>query len=173
MNSDHSDIDRLSCTHLFKESLLAAAAHTMGQHHTSRVLTGSPVRDLFDDNSPADKSLWHCASGLLVMEIPIARLTWLLDVPYFWETDRDKPCSVTYVLQHPQFATLHMRRIRQADLTYPLLIARCLDGRYDVLDGLHRLAAAVQAQHSTVKVQVLTEERVQTYFIKYPKGALS
>jgi len=49
-------------------------------------------------------------------------------------------------------------RMMSSDLSYPLLVLQHSDGRYQVLDGNHRLAKALHIQQSEVLVRIVKFE---------------
>ena len=93
------------------------------------------------------EDLW--ALDLPRVRFALAELTWLLDLP-LWQRDGVRfQVSPNEVLRNPAGHPQHARRIAEADLTRPIHVIR-RDGRWTVLDGHHRLAAAVRRQHTAV-----------------------
>ena len=93
------------------------------------------------------EDLW--ALDLPRVRFALPELTWLLDLP-LWQRDGVRfQVSPNEVLRNPAAHPQHARRIDEADLTRPIHVIR-RDGRWTVLDGHHRLAAAVRRQHTAV-----------------------
>lgn len=93
------------------------------------------------------EDLW--ALDLPRVRFALPELTWLLDLP-LWERDGVRfQVSPNEVLRNPAAHPQHARRIDAADLNRPIHVMR-RDGRWTVLDGHHRLAAAVRRQQTTV-----------------------
>jgi hypothetical protein len=57
--------------------------------------------------------------------------------------------------------TGNVERMRKANLRYPILVHVLPDGRYDVLDGLHRLAKAFSLGHVTIVARLVTDKVLQ------------
>lgn len=64
------------------------------------------------------------------------------------------PLSIQDVLDAPEEHPEHWKRIRRADLGFPLLLYRKKSGAEHLADGNHRLAKAVLLKMKTVTVQV-------------------
>lgn len=96
------------------------------------------------------ETLW--ALDLPVEIVDLDRLIWHLDVP-IW-ADRGRPYSVTprQVMDAPAQFHVEAARIAAADLAYPLEVFEN-KGRLMILDGVHRMARAVQLGHESLNVR--------------------
>jgi ParB/Sulfiredoxin domain len=93
------------------------------------------------------EDLWSLDLPRVRLALP--ELTWLLDLP-LWQRDGVRfQVSPNEVLRNPADHPQHARRIDAADLTRPIHVMR-REGRWTVLDGHHRLAAAVRRQHTAI-----------------------
>jgi hypothetical protein len=96
--------------------------------------------------------LWSL--DLPVEVLSVRELTWLLDLPCWrrgevWFVVRPRD-----VLGDPDAHPEHRDRIARADLRWPIDVMHH-QGRWVMLDGLHRLAKAVQAGEQIVPVRKL------------------
>jgi hypothetical protein len=82
--------------------------------------------------------LWRV--DLPVVELDVADLAWLLDLPFWTVDDRDDVRPIEVANEPGRFAVAYHRAMR-ADLRYPINVIWLLD-RWVALDGLHRLLKA-------------------------------
>jgi hypothetical protein len=96
------------------------------------------------------EALW--ALDLPATPFPVARLLWHLDVP-LWPLD-NVPYVLTprQVLRAPFRYAQEYRRVREANLVFPIEITR-LNGRWLILDGVHRLTRAHEDGSDTILVR--------------------
>jgi len=96
-----------------------------------------------------------------VVDCPMHRLVWHLDVPV-WPDEDGSPYAATprAVLDAPHVHVREAARIASADVTYPLEVYE-LRGRLMILDGIHRLAQQHAAGTTVVRVRVVPESAVQ------------
>ena len=94
-----------------------------------------------------------------MIKIPIDILEPVLDQA-LWEDADENEITPRSVLEDPKSASnsVHPKAIEKADLKYPILVTLDLEGNYDILDGLHRLAKAVKLHHKTIDAQIVTQE---------------
>lgn len=61
----------------------------------------------------------------------------------------------------------HFKRIQKADLSYPLLVVRNTwkRGQYNIVDGAHRLAKALQKGLTTIQVHILTDSLLKKFWL--------
>jgi len=124
-------------------------------------LTPAHLRDVWPDFDWDNRRVW--ALAVPATEIEVASLTWLLDEP-LWSSRPPEPLfdlRPRDVLADPGAHPQHARRVREADLAWPLDLYPH-GGRFVVLDGLHRLARLVMEGASHARVRCLPPEaRVQ------------
>lgn len=103
------------------------------------------------------KKIWEL--DLEEEELPIEEIEWHLDVP-LWE-QRGKPNSISprEVLLNPSRNRDQYMQIMEAQLEYPVEVM-WWNGRWMLLDGVHRLAKAVQRGHSSLTVHKVPHERI-------------
>ena len=103
------------------------------------------------------ETLW--ALDLPVETVDLARLIWHLDVP-IW-ADGGRPYSVTprQVMGDPARFAVEAARIAAADLAFPLEVFEN-KGRLMILDGVHRLARAVELGHDRINVRFVPASAV-------------
>jgi hypothetical protein len=101
----------------------------------------------FDWNA---EDLW--ALDLKAERFPLARLEWMLDIPAFGFEGRDYCLSPREVLRQPYRYASEYQRVVAADLVFPIEII-WLRGRWVILDGVHRMMKAHEAQHDEIVVR--------------------
>jgi hypothetical protein len=100
------------------------------------------------------EDLWSLDLPRVRLALP--ELTRLLDLP-LWQRDGVRfQISPNEVLRYPERFPHQMRRIDEADLSRPIHVLR-RDGRWTVLDGYHRLAAAVRRQDPAIDAWLVSE----------------
>ncbi|GAA0578550.1 ParB N-terminal domain-containing protein [Kribbella sandramycini] len=100
------------------------------------------------------------ALDLPVGELPLEELAGHLELPFWADGGRPFQVSPRQVAADPARYDEQYARTLAADLRYPIDVARRLDGRFTVLDGVHRLLHAELAGRAVVAVRVLPWERV-------------
>ena len=94
---------------------------------------------------------------LPVTELPVAKLRWQLDLPWWRDGERRFVVTPNQVRLAPDRFAVHWRRTLDADLAFPIdLLQR---ERLIVLDGVHRLLKADILGMSTVAVHILDAAR--------------
>ena len=91
--------------------------------------------------------------------LPVKEIEWHLDVP-LWE-HRGKPNNITprEVLRNPNRNREQYLQIMEAELDFPVEVM-WWNGRWMLLDGVHRLAKAVQQGHDTLTVHKVPHELI-------------
>ena len=100
--------------------------------------------------------LW--ALDLPVEPVPIASLAWLFDIPC-WQLD-GIPFRLTpnAVRAGPDRYHEQYRRTLSCDLAYPIHLVRLHDGRWTVLDGIHRLLKAAMLGWADIPARKVSAE---------------
>jgi hypothetical protein len=98
---------------------------------------------------------------LPVRELSVADLRWLLDVP-LWAVD-GIPFRVTpnEVARDPEAWPEQCRRTLDADLSWPIHAMRH-NGRWTILDGVHRLLKATMEGREAIEVMMLGPEEYRS-----------
>lgn len=104
------------------------------------------------------EALW--ALELPAEPFPLARLAWHLDVPV-WPLD-EQPYALTprQVLRAPFRHAREYRRVRAANLMFPLEITY-FRGRWLILDGVHRLTRAHEDGHYEILVRKVPRRMIR------------
>ena len=125
---------------------------------TAPATTGGRATFSDGDKTYDVEKLWARAQSLPTEEIPPASLEWQLDEPC-WNEESSPGLTPRMVIASPATYPDHSRRIRDADLSYPVLLVKRKypdeRGDYVVADGMHRLARIVTEGKPTMKVQKL------------------
>jgi hypothetical protein len=98
-----------------------------------------PVMQALLPNAEWDRAKLHELT-LPVVELRVADLRWMLDLPWWRVGERRFAVTPNQVRHAPERYATHWRRVLDADLDYPIdLLQR---QRLIVLDGVHRLLKA-------------------------------
>ncbi|MFA6474547.1 MAG: hypothetical protein WCV85_06810 [Patescibacteria group bacterium] len=113
-----------------------------------------------------DLDFWRDNKKLWNLEIPteemdIRELRWILEVPFWEDTDGNITIVPTDVLKNLDAYPEHRDRILQADTSFPIHIMPNRNGKWLTLDGLHRLAKLVLNGATKIRVKKVTREQVE------------
>ena len=103
---------------------------------------------------------------LPVEKMAISKLKWQFDLP-FWKHGRVKyAITPNQVLANPKRYRYQYNRMMRTEFNkYPVHIAKNRKGKWEMLDGLHRLVKASQLGHKTIKVKKVYKKHLK-YIIK-------
>ncbi len=130
--------------------------HTFSWKYERSVMPSELLTVAFDFDRDVEK-LWDLE--LPVEEIPSAELDWHLDMPFFWQPDQPFSLRPREVLTNPEHYQEWMQTIMDADTSYPIDII-WWQGRWQILDGLHRFCQLVVRGESRMRVRKLPVEWV-------------
>lgn len=103
-----------------------------------------------------EAQLW--AVDIPVEEIPISEIDYNLDIPYLEKMGTDDwNLSPRMLIENFDKERLHAKRTEKADLTYPIEIYNH-QGKWIILDGVHRFTKAVRLGEETIKVRRVSYE---------------
>ncbi len=103
--------------------------------------------------------LW--ALRLPERDLPISRLRWVLDRPW-WRGEDGVPFRIR---PSDREIGMHEERMAQADLSWPLHVMR-RRGQWVVLDGVHRLLKASRLGHPATRVRVVSAAALRSVAIE-------
>lgn len=141
------------------------------KNHNEFNKDGKKVRNLFYESKiPAllkkvrfnfsydSKKIWSL--HVPVTTIDIKKLVWHLNLP-FWEKEGTDEWNLTpkQVLKNPAKEPTHYKKILEASLKYPLDIM-LYNGKWTLLDGLHRLTKAYMLSHKEIKVRIIPKNKI-------------
>jgi len=109
----------------------------------------SKERDYLDTHPYKIEQLWKSAKDKPIINLPISAFKNSLSSK-FWDDKDGNDISPYEVLDNPKKAPYHIKAINNADLDYPLIVAK---SNLDVLDGLHRLCKCILLKKKYVNVQ--------------------
>jgi hypothetical protein len=113
-----------------------------------------PVMQALLPNATWDRALLH-ELALPVVELAVAELRWMLDLPWWRVGERRFAVTPNQVRHAPERYASHWRRMLDADLDYPIdLLQR---QRLIILDGVHRLLKADVLGMRTMACRVLDQ----------------
>lgn len=95
-----------------------------------------------------------------VEDMDTSELLWHFDVP-FLDKEGTEGYNLTpwQVINKGEGTGLHSKRMKEADLSYPLDIMEN-KGRWTLLDGLHRLMKAYTYGYRAVKVRKIPRDKI-------------
>ncbi len=95
-----------------------------------------------------------------VVDFKIEKLIWNFDLP-LWEKDGTDDWNLTPrgVIDNISGSKIHRERVMEADLQFPILLIE-KNGKWLVIDGVHRLVKAFEAGHQTIKAKIFTQKMV-------------
>lgn len=109
-----------------------------------------PARRFFSDGESIwyVETLWSAAASCPEFEMPVDQITGLDEVAWFNDAWGKRPTCRAVID--------HCRRINEADLRHPIILAPAGPLNACVLDGMHRIGKAMLAGQTTVRaVQLL------------------
>lgn len=92
-------------------------------------------------------------------EIPIEKLEWHFDIPFWNWNDEWYVISPNDVMNNPEYYKEQYDRIMASDISYPIDVMEN-KGRLVILDGLHRLVKCKIYGMSTVKVRIIPRTEI-------------
>lgn len=105
------------------------------------------------ENDP--KTIWEL--DLPTIEIPIEKLSWHLDIP-FWSTFNNfYDLSPKELINKPELSNFHYQKIIKADMKYPIDYT-FYKNRNKIIDGLHRLTKAYLDGLPSIKARFIPIE---------------
>lgn len=98
-----------------------------------------------------------------VVDFEIEKLLWNFDLP-LWEKEGTDDWNLTprEVINNTEGSRIHRERVGEADLQFPILLTE-KNGKWLVIDGVHRLVKAFEANHKTIKVKIFTTNTIEQY----------
>ena len=112
----------------------------------------SAERRFLDSHSYEVKNLWKIAENKPIIEIPHTTLE-TSHKKRHWTCKVGKPISAFEVLQNPALAPDHAKKVDNAKLDYPIILAA---SNLDILDGLHRLNKSMKLGRREIKAQLVS-----------------
>ncbi len=95
---------------------------------------------------------------LPIVDIDIEKLIWHFDMPV-WEKDGtdDWNCTPREVINKEPRILTHQTRVEAADTNHPIVVTE-YNGRYVILDGVHRLAKVFMGGGKTMRAKIIPAE---------------
>lgn len=103
-----------------------------------------------------EPKLW--AIDIPIEEIDISEINHNLDIPYLEKEGTDDwNLSPRMLIENFDKEVSHAKQVERADLKYPIEIYQH-QGKWIILDGVHRFTKAIRLGHKTIKVRRVSEE---------------
>ena len=106
------------------------------------------------DRVPTNDKVW-------VLKIPVnkmllSQLDWQFDIPFWKYKQKKYAITPNQVLNNKRKYAYQYRRIKNANLKFPIDIAKNKNGRWEIIDGLHRLVKAKMLGLTVVSVRKIS-----------------
>ena len=106
------------------------------------------------DRVPTNDKVW-------VLKIPVnkmllSQLDWQFDIPFWKHGQKKYAITPNQVLNNPKKYLHQYKRIKNTDLKFPIDIAKNKKGRWEIIDGLHRLVKAKMLGLTVVSVRKIS-----------------
>ena len=102
--------------------------------------------------------------------MPVRELEWILDLPLWWNDGHPFRLRPRDVLREPERNRAQRARTDTADLAVPVDIA-WYQGRWVVVDGVHRLLKAVSLGHTAVAAREVPAAALVRWFARTTANA--
>jgi hypothetical protein len=103
-----------------------------------------------------NEKVW--ALNVPIEEIEITELDWILELPFWKRGEKKYNLSPREVMQNLNQYIEHTNRIVNANVQYPIDIMKNQDGRWNILDGMHRMVKQILAGEKKVKVRKISRD---------------
>ena len=106
-----------------------------------------------------EPKLW--AMDIPVEEINISEIDYNLDIPYLEQEGTDDwNLSPRMLIENFDKEISHAKQVEKANLKYPIEIYKH-QGKWIILDGIHRFTKVIRLGYKTIKVRKVTEKIAQ------------
>jgi len=117
------------------------------------------IVDICLDHIPINTKVW--ALDITITQILISKLDWQFDVP-FWEYGNKKyAITPNQVIKNKTKYKYHYDRVVNANAKFPIDITKNKKGKWEILDGLHRLTKAKIAGLTKVNVRKVSASQLK------------
>lgn len=98
------------------------------------------------------QAMWE--ADVPVESVSVDELRWNLDYPW-WLSNDDQPYALKPrdVMENLGVYPVHQERVANADMTFPLTLGKTLQGRWLILDGVHRYIKALMDGEVSVRAK--------------------
>lgn len=117
----------------------------------------SIIQEVGFDFSWDEQKVWML--DILVEEIDISELIWHFAIPFWSKPDGFYDLKAQEVIDHPELHAEEYERTMKADTSHPIDIM-FHNGRWVILDGLHRLVKQSLEGKRTVRVRKVPRSAV-------------
>ena len=119
-----------------------------------------PLPDILNTDFKTDEpKLW--AIDIPIEEIFISEIEYNLDIPYFEQEGTDDwNLTPRMLIENFDKEFSHAKKVNKADLKYPIDIY-FHQGKWIILDGVHRFTKAIRLGHKIIKVRRVSEKIAQ------------
>lgn len=116
------------------------------------------IKEVGFDFSWDKKKVWRLE--LPAESMPMPELIWHFEVPFLWsKPDGYYDLTPQAVLENPNAYPEEHQRVLEADMSYPIDVMHW-NGRWVILDGLHRLMKAHLQGHAEIDVRKVPHEEI-------------
>lgn len=107
------------------------------------------------------RKLWKIAKSIPIQTISASELSWILDEKKVWD-DNFTPRDIINLSDAEKKDNEHWIRIKNADVSYPILISA--DGW--IIDGVHRFCKLLLSGNNMIRVRKFTKGLMTLAIVK-------
>jgi hypothetical protein len=108
---------------------------------------------------PANKKVW--ALDIPVTQMPISKLAWQFDIPFWKYGNKKYAITPNQVIKNKIKYKYQYNRIMNSNLKFPIDVAENKKGKWEILDGLHRLVKAKVLRLTKVNVRKISASQLK------------
>ncbi len=108
---------------------------------------------------PPNEKVW--ALNIPITKMLISTLNWQFDIPFWKHGNKKYAITPNQVISNKSKYSYQFNRIMNADLKYPIDITKNHKGKWEILDGLHRLVKARIIGLTTVNVRKVSSKQLK------------
>lgn len=102
-----------------------------------------------------DEKIWEL--DLPIEKMSMKDLDWQFELPFWRYKEKKHVITPNQVMKNPKKYSEHYKRIMNCDLKHPIDIIKNPKGRWEILDGLHRLTKAKVLRMKEVNVRKIPD----------------
>lgn len=89
---------------------------------------------------PDNEKIWSL--DISITQMLISKLDWQFDIPFWTYGNKKYAITPNQVIRNKRKYRYQYNRIMNSDLRFPIDVAKNKKGKWEILDGLHRLVKA-------------------------------
>lgn len=102
------------------------------------------------------------ALDIPIVDFEIKKLIWNFDLPLWGKDNESWNLTPWDVINKVPGSESQQERVMNADMRYPILVLK-KNGKWLIVDGVHRLVKAYIDGQKTISAKILTEDLIKKY----------